>query len=51
MRPMNDGILSLIYKGSGSTYDLNKWRPITLLNTDAKLIMSVFAAAMAAGVA
>jgi hypothetical protein len=40
----NRGIISLLHKGKGLTRDsLDNWRPITLLNTDYKIVVKVLA--------
>lgn len=40
---MTTGVVALLYKDKGSRADLNNYRPITLLNTDYKLIAKAFA--------
>jgi len=41
-RSMKCGILSLIYKKKGDKRDLAKWRPISLLNVDYKILARCF---------
>ena len=36
---MRRSVIVLIYKGSGSRSDISKWRPISLIDTDARLVM------------
>ena len=40
---MTMGIITLVYKQKGSRDDLGNYRPISLLNTDYKILMKVFA--------
>ena len=40
---MTTGVVTLLFKDKGSRADLNNYRPITLLNTDYKIIAKAFA--------
>jgi hypothetical protein len=40
---MRDGIISLIFKKKGSAADLSNYRPITLLNSDLKILTAILA--------
>ena len=40
---MREGLITLIYKGKGNREDIKNWRPISLLNTDYKIISKILA--------